>query len=349
MSITAERKKSSREESKKYWEWSKDIWKAASPKFQKPSPAPGFDAEGMRSEWFPHWAPESYDGDSKLKRWKEFASEAVFPQSSKPKNWWPELTRFEEVLARGHGAPGFDGWAASEVKMLLKFARWLIEELFGLWKKVTEYAIMNRGRLNTEEAKELLEACVPWRMVGIPKKDENESRPIGVGSYLLRSWLSTLAGSLPEVDEDQWACRKLTSVVHATCSWLAADCDEGAETDLSRAYDNIDHGIAAASFEAGGVPEAATAMCCFAWAGPRICCVESELAEPIWPKKALPQGDSCAPAGMTSVLIPWKPAPARGWKFMDDRSLAAKGKGCKGEGGARTTTNPGVRSSNRFC
>ena len=27
---------------------------------------------------------------------------------------------------------------------------------------------------------------------------------------------------------------------------------------------------------------------------------------------------------MTSTLVPWDPAPAQGWKYMDDRSIAAE-------------------------
>ena len=148
---------------------------------------------------------------------------------------------------------------------------------------------------NSDEiTNELLAAVFPWRVVGIPKKDENESRPIGVVSCLVRCWLSALAAALPEVADNQWACRKETSVVHAIADWLAADGSAGSEMDLSKAYDNISHELAAEAFVHECLPRVVISICQLAWRSPRICCVDSELSSPIWPTKDLPQGDSCA-------------------------------------------------------
>lgn len=209
------------------------------------------------------------------------------------------------------------------MKLCMKVAPFIIDEVFELWCATSRHAVENEGRASHE----LLALVFPWRVVGIPKKDENESRPIAVASCLLRAWLSCMAKALPEVALNQWACRKRTSVVHAISEWLAEAADSGLEMDLSKAYDNIDHGIAAAAFEAEGVPKAVIATCQLAWQGPRFCCVANEIARPVWPTKALPQGDSCAPGAMTGTLVPWNPSPATGRAFMDDRSLTAKGEG----------------------
>eukprot|EP00959_Pyramimonas_sp_CCMP1952_P201327 4210236-Pyramimonas_sp.AAC.1 len=51
------------DEKRKRWgarfqEWSKDLWKLATPAFKAGAPSPGFDSEGMRAEWEPVWKPE---------------------------------------------------------------------------------------------------------------------------------------------------------------------------------------------------------------------------------------------------------------------------------------------------
>ena len=329
--IEKEAKKISQEKTK-HWKslfatWSQDVWQVATPIFKAPAPAPGFDAEGMRSEWEPHWAPPVWDSDKYVAKWKEWADKVIFPQSEMPHNWIPTFEAFIKAVKKTHGAAGFDGWSAEELKLLVKVAPFLMQELYDLWVATTKMAVAHGGDVPLE----LLELVFPWRVVGIPKKDENESRPIGVASCIVRSWLTALAEALPDVDAEQWACRKKTSVVHAISDWLAGEDDEGAEMDLSKAYDNVDHGVAAEAFRYESVPVTVIATCRMAWRGPRVCCVEGELAQPIWPVKALPQGDSCAPGAMTASLVPWKPAPARGWKFMDDRSLATKGPGAKAD------------------
>ena len=67
-----------------------------------------------------------------------------------------------------------------------------------------------------------------------------------------------------------------------------------------------------------------------AWAAPRYCVVNGEVAEPIFPTRGLPQGLPECPRGLGAVLGPWAAqvrANARGvrpWKFMDDRTLSAR-------------------------
>eukprot|EP00969_Alexandrium_andersonii_P218900 9668469-Alexandrium_andersonii.AAC.1 len=65
-----------------------------------------------------------------------------------------------------------------------------------------------------------------------------------------------MAKALPPVVSNQWACRERTSVVHAIAHWLAEAADAGLEMELTKAYDNIGHGVATAAFEAEHVPTA---------------------------------------------------------------------------------------------
>ena len=172
---------------------------------------------------------------------------------------------------------------------------------------------------------ELTTLLFSWHVVGIPKKQPGEKRPIGVASVLLRAWLSACALALPTPSADQWATKKKTSVVHAIADWLHHCCDAqaGCETDLSKAYDNIDHEIGAAALAHEAIPEVCIASATAVWKGPRLCQVEGELAsEPVWPTCGLPQGDSMAPGAMVGTLVPWSPS-MRKWKFMDDRSMTA--------------------------
>ena len=103
--------------------------------------------------------------------------------------------------------------------------------------------------------------------------------------------------------------------------------DEGLERDLSKAYDMIDHELAAEALRRQNVPRFVIGLCTFVWKGPRYCHVEGELDhEPIRPVRSLPQGESTAPGGMVATLVPWQPpSSTKSWAFMDDRSLTAAG------------------------
>eukprot|EP00959_Pyramimonas_sp_CCMP1952_P176544 3689719-Pyramimonas_sp.AAC.1 len=67
--------------------------------------------------------------------------------------------------------------------------------------------------------------------------------------------MSALATSLPQPCAAQFACKRHVAVVHAVAAWLATNAKYGAELDLSKAYDNVDRGVAAAALLAQGVPD----------------------------------------------------------------------------------------------
>ena len=60
-------------------------------------------------------------------------------------------------------------------------APWVLEELVDFFNLLTVSA---PGGL----PEELVEAVCGWRIVGIPKRNSNESRPIAVASVLVRLW-----------------------------------------------------------------------------------------------------------------------------------------------------------------
>ncbi|CAK0871571.1 unnamed protein product, partial [Prorocentrum cordatum] len=283
--ITAEQQKISNSKVRSwatvFAKWSSDVYNYATPRFRAPAPAAGFDAAAMRDEWKQHWDPPNYDLEPLTARWLERAEGAEFPQSAFEEQWLPSEEEFIHSLKKAKGAAGFDGWTSKEVKLLLQIAPPIITELYCLWCHTSIYAVQHAGRA----PRDLALLVFPWRVVGIPKKDEHESRPIGVASVLLRSWLSALALALPEVAANQWACRRRTSVVHAVSHWLSEACTAGLEMDLTKAYDNIAHRIAEEAFRKEAVPETVIMTCRLAWAGPRVCCVSDELSEAIWPTK----------------------------------------------------------------
>ena len=330
--IIQEQRKITAEKSK-HWRsvfqrWSQDIYAVASPKFRAQGPASGFDAHAMRDEWEQVWAPEHYSSDEVAANFRSWAEKVKWNVSEKDASWIPSYEEFLVAVQKTHGAAGFDGWGSRELHLIKEILPFIIQELYDLWVLTTSYLVKTRQLRADPERMELLRCLFSWRVTGIPKKGENESRPIGVARVPVRAWLSALACALPTVDEHQWACRQGTSVVHAIADWLAetADDDAGAEMDLSKAYDNVDHQVASIAFEFQAVPAALSAVCHMAWLGPRTCCVDGEMAAPLWPKKALAQGDSCAPGGMTASLVPWTvPSPTKKWKFMDDRSLSSRG------------------------
>eukprot|EP00959_Pyramimonas_sp_CCMP1952_P173582 3627150-Pyramimonas_sp.AAC.1 len=95
------------------------------------------------------------------------------------------------------GAEGVDGWSARESKVLRVVAPFMISELYEVWVSTAEYLVRRRGN----PGRELLEKPVTWRVVGPPRKDENESRPISVTPAAVRIWLSALAAALPGAAE----------------------------------------------------------------------------------------------------------------------------------------------------
>ena len=111
------------------------------------------------------------------------------------------------------------------------------------------------------------------------------------------------------------------SCVQGIAKWLSevSQSDAGAELDLSRANDNIDHEIGTGALQRCEVPSAVVFTALAAWNGPRHLSLAGEIAAAVWVARGLPQGDSVAPAGMCASLIPWQ--LNCGQAYMDDRSL----------------------------
>ena len=63
---------------------------------------------------------------------------------------------------------------------MVKHFNFLIEELYTLWRTTATYLV------TAITDKELQLLIMHWRVVGIPKKDPKQSRPISVGSCQFR-------------------------------------------------------------------------------------------------------------------------------------------------------------------
>ncbi|CAK0863108.1 unnamed protein product, partial [Prorocentrum cordatum] len=132
----------------------------------------------------------------------------------------------------------------------------------------------------------------------------------------------------PRVGPDsQWACKKFMRVVHAAWHWLqmVEEGGVGSEHDLSKACDNIDHGVAVECLRRHAVPQATLFVCLAAWTAPGTCCVGPELSAPMWPTGGLPQGDPAAPSTLVATLTPWCPPSAQSLAYMYDRSFLSAG------------------------
>ena len=81
-----------------------------------------------------------------------------------------EPGEFLRLASKCTGSAGVDGW---------DYAPWVLEELVDFFDLLTVSA---PGGL----PEELVEAVYGWRIVGIPKRNSNESRPIAVASVLVR-------------------------------------------------------------------------------------------------------------------------------------------------------------------
>ena len=96
-----------------------------------------FDANSMRKEWQPIWRPEGkegkgYDPNVALEGWKKYAEGTEFPQSTLEIDALPSKESFLKAVVGATGAAGFDGWAAKELKALLKHFAFLVDELYEL-------------------------------------------------------------------------------------------------------------------------------------------------------------------------------------------------------------------------
>ena len=294
--------------------WSDSLW-TASKSVMRPCPTAGFNVEDMANDWKPIWCPTPDPCGNHADAWRSFA------QGREPHLCSTDLHRlpaFEDFLAAAHdvhGGPGFDGWTTHEAKILLRFAPWWLREIFDLWCETT--------LLGEEIPSDLRAYLWAWRTVGIPK-GENDSRPISVGSIWMRAWHHCLLACFPPCDDSDWCCRRGASVIRGTADWLSAEKDCGAEHDLSKAFDSLDHDVLRAAFAEMHLPPRVIGTLMNAWTAPRICQVNGALASPILPTRGVPQGDPCSPRALVCVLSAWCPI-AKKWLYMDDRTLAAAG------------------------
>ena len=130
-----------------------------------------------------------------------------------------------------------------------------------------------------------------WRVVGIPKRDPGESRPIAIASFFLRALQNTVLDSLPAAPEGQWGKIGVVPAVAAYLAWGDGTPSAGAELDLAEAYDSILHEPAAEALRFEGTPREVIAWLEHAWTAKRICNVGGELASPILRTSGILPGD----------------------------------------------------------
>eukprot|EP00959_Pyramimonas_sp_CCMP1952_P402006 8424043-Pyramimonas_sp.AAC.1 len=138
------------------------------------------------------------------------------PRSKAQAGWVPSWEQLLGAIARGKGSAGYDGWTARELKMMAVTFELLVRDLDDLWLDTAKYLGTN-GMFKTvpleerpEEVVNLQKLLFSWRVVGIPKKC-GASRPIGVASVLLRSWLTACEEAFPSPQAAQHACKAESS------------------------------------------------------------------------------------------------------------------------------------------
>ena len=291
----------------------------------RPGVAPStFSAHDMRGEWLPIWC-RAHPGHDTAEAWRQQARKAGI-KAERPKMWQPPtVERFTEALLATDGSAGFDGWGKDEMRALIAHAPWLIDELHRVLIRLTREAPFGISD-------DLRDAIFTWRVVGIPKRDPSESRPIAIASFIIRAWQKTILDALPPAPEGQW-CE--IGVLPATASFLAwgdGQPSAGAELDLAKAYDSVLHEPAAAALRHAGTPEVVVAWLCLAWAAKRVCHVDGALAEPIWPSSGILPGDPTSGRVLSVLLRPWhslmKQQDVHPAAYADDRSIKAVGTTC---------------------
>ena len=175
---------------------------------------------------------------------------------------------------------------------------------------------------------ELSAMVAPWRVVGVPKRDPNESRPIAIASVLMRAWQRSIRDSLPQLAKQQWSEKGVT---RAFINWMEFQGSAGTEIDLAAAFDTVQHDVAAEALAFEGTPDEVVAWLRHAWEAPRYCHVRGMIAEPLRPHRGIPAGDPLSMRVLGLVLAPWHalieqraPGVLKTWAYADDRSIVAK-------------------------
>ena len=296
--------------------WGARTAAAAARTMREPAPAPVFSAEDMRREWEPWWVP---DRSGPPLDWVAVAREWGVPEVPADPAWRPpSFEAFQRALQDSHGAAGLDGWEVAELQGLSEHCPDLIRELWAILAATVEGGA---GPWPDER----LRAFGALRVVGIPKRGSDDARPIAIGPVWMRAWGRCLIDALPPAPAEAFGER---GAVASVADWAAAPGNAGAEVDLSRAYDSVDHGVAGAALCYQGTPPPVVAALEAVWRAPRYCSVAGDLADALNPTRGLPPGDPPSGRVLSVVLLPWHNAVrsvprTRGWSYVDDRSLKA--------------------------
>ena len=283
-------------------------------------PDPDLTSASMTQEWNPLWNAVLPDAEQ---RWQEVLRRAPGGAADEPLSleFCPVSTEtFAQAVREGSGGAGFDGWTAKELKGLGVSCPSLWDDLVCILNDCVALAAQG--------------ACVQcqdqfsWRVVGIPKRCEAAVRPIAIASAIIRAYNRALLPQFPSMPADQYCGAPGRTAATATVAWLATKAYRGAELDLRKAFDSVDHVVASSAARTAGVPEAIIAyLARCVWSAPRHCVVHGEPpAEVIAATTGLPAGDPCSPRLLAFVLEPWSRIVTsfggiQAFLFMDDRSL----------------------------
>jgi hypothetical protein len=117
--------------------------------------------------------------------------------------------------------------------------------------------------------------------------------------------------------------------VRSVAHWAHTSGQAGAEVDLEKAFDGIEHEMVSTAMRCLGTPEVIVRSLGAAWRAPRYCHVNGEIAAALHPNCGIPAGDPNGTRALAAVLVPWHVAVPKlcpgvsTWAYVDDRSLKA--------------------------
>jgi hypothetical protein len=311
---------------RKFAGWTMELLSAAKEALKPMQPAFAFTAEDMREDWLPFWAPNDAEGRGRGQAWRQLAMEAGIAAVEQREWEPPSFQAFCTHVAGSEGSPGFDAVMAEELRSMLRHADWIIVELWQLWVLTSREAAAKRV------PRAVVMLLYKWRVVGIPKRNSEDARPIAIASCIVRCWHSALNQQLPEPPNEQWCGKKASGVVEACADWMRLPSDAGSEQDLAKAFDLVEPEVAETSLRWHGAAEEVVATLALGWSGERYCHVGGEIARPISPTRGLPPGDPPSPKVLAFVIAPWhglveRQTECKTWAYCDDRSLKARRRG----------------------